>query len=97
LVELSRKLVMPVTEMSLLDPVNGICLGGSDKLSDYVGRNCFDLLFIHSNTKLTQQQINFLKKQAPGVDEEVARRLFLECGGVPTIFVKTCKKRGLIE
>jgi hypothetical protein len=97
LLELSSKLTISVNEMALIDPIHGIGLRGRDRLSDYVGRRGFDLLFIDDDRELTQQQIDFLKKQAPGVDDEVAKRLFLECGGVPTIFVKTCKKRGLIQ
>jgi hypothetical protein len=93
--ELSGKLIRPVNQLAVVDQRQQFCLDDSDRLAEAAtaGRS-FQLLIVDTEAELTPAQIGFLAKRAPDLGEK-GRILFLECAGNPTLFLKTCKRRGL--
>jgi hypothetical protein len=96
-VELSRKLLRPVSEISIINVQTSVCLEDSAALTgQQTGGRPFEIVVQDFSEDPTESQVQFLKKQAPKLEVSVASALFFRCGARPLIFIRTCKARGLV-
>jgi hypothetical protein len=92
------KLFRPMSELSIIDQVRGICLEDDHPIADYAspGRP-FLVLIVDLEVPLTPEKRKLIAKWMPGQDEEtVGKELFIRCGGNLTIFPRTCRLRGFV-
>jgi hypothetical protein len=95
--DLAHTLAKPVSDLSIIDGFQMLCLEENEDLAPLVRRGrSFTLTYVDRSVDLRDEQKRLIQKNMPGKSPDEGKLLFLQCAGNPNVFRKTCKKRGFI-